>query len=396
MDTLRVQKIYKSLTGEDTGDVDNLHFGITEEQELQLRTLLPQKFEEEIYNKNEFNVAQKFSLLVRLIRSNLLANESTASRTLIKNYNDQILDSIASAYTALYIAGYIERHAYDENGKDISPDKHVIKKNLITRINLTYPNEIQDVLTKIHENPSILYNVWRTVKTKTQLPIQTKKDAPSRYSTTNLDLQKKQSYLSDIQRSGVNMNDLYANNSLFIKKRGHPYYVTNDFMSTVQQLLNSLDPNELICHWNDTQSSRWNRSVTEVGSFGFYEIPIRKLSKFAFELDKIIGCGLYIENGNSYIIFSICEAVNNDTYYFEPLTIHVSGGCDTTPFQLTRMLYTNFRGREFLYDSFRIIVNIPLPPNEHEGTMAKVELVNCLLDSSQQREFQKIKIIMTL
>jgi hypothetical protein len=394
MDTQRVQEIYKSLTGEDVDVHVLLHFGITEEQELELRTLLPQKFEEEIYNNNKYNVIEKFSLLVRLIRSKLLSNESSVPRALIKNYNDQILDSIASAYTALYIAGYFQRHANDQ--KDISLDKHVIKKNLITRINLTYPNEIQDVLTKIHENPSILYNVWRTVKTKTQVPMGTKKDAPSRYSTSNLDLQKKQSYLADVQRSSVNINDLYAKNSLFMKKRGHPYYVTNDFMSTVSQLLNSLDPNELICHWNDVQSSRWNRSVTEVGSFGFYEIPIKKLTKFAFELDKIIGCGLYIENGNSYIIFSICEAVNNDTYYFEPLTIHVSGGCDGTQFQLTRMLYTNFRGREFLYDSFRIIVNIPLPSNEHEGTMAKVELVNCLLDSSQQREFQKIKVIMNL
>ncbi len=102
-----------------------------------------------------------------------------------------------------------------------------------------------------------------------------------------------------------------------------------------------------------------------------------------------------MENNKSFIVVSINELQPEDNhYYIQPLIFTVTGGClegTNNNFTVTPIFAADFRGRPFLYKSFKSTIKIPQYNNDTQS-LAHVEIVHCFTDPNQAREFMLHKI----
>jgi hypothetical protein len=391
MEDVRVRNIFERLVQE-----DNLHFGFTELTEEQKQELFnDQQQKLQIIQSMDQNLRDKFSIIYNMTGMSYptkyskvlsLLNENIPGNTV--NLRQQISSILTSAVASLRIANK------QSDPNTLYETVRSYRDFLFQKLQLSDNAYSKVTLDKINENPSILIAVVKTTFTKYMMPMRKRADTPERYSTKNASTTKRENFNKQLRQSKLRLNDLYNSNSQFLQlKHGYPFEVTNSFTSSVETLLRSLSPEELICHWNT--DSHWEREVIPDGGgyFAYYDVPIRDVFQTSFDEPSVVkGVGLYMENNKSFIIFAIGELrhpSDSNYYYIQPVIFTVTGGCldgTNNNFTSTPMFAADFRGRQFLYKSFRSTIKIPQYNNDNES-IANVELVHCFVDTENQRGF---------
>ena len=385
MEDVRVQNIFERLVQE-----DNLHFGfdnLSEKQKQDLfndhqknisiiRTkneILQTKFLE-IYNSKDKSLPVKYVNILALLNDNIPGNKID----LKKEINSVLISAITATLYAKKFA---------ETTEDVYIDARKYRNSFLDKIATLDETTISEALNTIKDNPSILLSTMITVFTHTE-----KKESgaypPERYSYSKVLSNKRLDFMRIVEKNKINLNELYYQRTGFLSsKGGFPFTVSNSFVASIESLLTSLTPRELICNWK--KNSHWKHESSNNNKFAFYNIPMNVISKTNFdELSIIKGVSLYMENKKSYVIVAINEIGSGnqptDPSYIQPVILRVTGGCrekwwkiwKEQKFKATPMFAADFRGRPFLYENF--LKTLP----KHSF----IELVHCYMDQDVPRK----------